>query len=203
MAIVRIWSLLPVQRRRTRQLIKRDIVRLNFGCGDATRAGWISVDRIFARDIDLVLDLRRPLPLPDCSVDLCYSEHFLEHLTPDEGQLHLDEVFRVLKRGGIYRVVVPDVIEFVKRYIEGDIDFFKMAFPWADRPMQAIYSVANWNGEHRNILDLAELERMGGIAGFSRVEKSAVNASQISDLRIDTSGAQRSAESLYVELVKS
>ena len=202
-AAARIWSILPVQRYRITRLLDSRTVRLNFGCGETSRAGWIGVDRYFARTVDIVLDLRRALPLPASSVDLCYSEHFLEHLTPEEGQAHLQEVFRVLKPGGTYRVVVPDVIEFVRRYLEGDEAFFRLAFPWAERPMQAIYAVANFNGEHRNILDLSELKIMGERAGFSRVEQSQAQSSAIADLRIDCFDPQRVAESLYVELYKS
>jgi predicted SAM-dependent methyltransferase len=202
-AYVRIWAALPIQRYRVKSLLKRDAVWINFGCGETSRPGWIGVDRYFASNVDIVLDLRRALPLPDSSVDLCYSEHVLEHLTPEEGQSHLGEVFRILKPGGIYRVVVPDVIEFVRRYIEGDRAFFSLAFPWAERPMQAIYAVANWNGEHRNILDLSELRVMGERAGFAQIERSEAQSSAVEDLRIDTSDPQRVAESLYVELFKA
>jgi predicted SAM-dependent methyltransferase len=200
---IRIWALLPFQSWRIRRLLQNNPTRLNFGCGDANISGWIGIDRYFGKNVEIVLDLRRQLPLPNSCADFCYSEHFLEHLTPEEGQVHLSEVYRILKPGGIYRVVVPDVIEFVRRYLSGDIAFFRLAFPWADRPMQAIYAVANWNGEHRNILDLSELRTMGKIAGFSEIERSEAQRSAFPDLRIDSTNPQRIAESLYVELHKA
>src|SRR5215467_15735094 len=82
-AAVRIWALLPFQSWRIRRLLRNPPVRLNFGCGDAPRSGWIGIDRYFGENVQIVLDLRRPLPLPNSCADLCYSEHFLEHLTPE------------------------------------------------------------------------------------------------------------------------
>lgn len=203
-SLIRIWAVLPWQRSAIRRLFsKKDVVRLNFGCGDTDYPGWIGVDCNLGRQQRILLDLRRPLPFPDDSVDLCYSSHFVEHLTPEEGQLHVAEVHRILRRGGTYRVVLPDAIEFVRRYLDGDLEFFRKAFPWADRPMQAIYAVANWNGEHRNIIDFDELRLMGERAGFAKVERSQANASQNADLRIDSTDPQRIAESFYAELHKA
>jgi predicted SAM-dependent methyltransferase len=46
---------------------------------------------------DLVIDVRKGLPLDDCSVNFIYSEHFLEHLTYEEGRKVLEEFRRCLK----------------------------------------------------------------------------------------------------------
>jgi predicted SAM-dependent methyltransferase len=199
---VRIWRHTPITRAQIRKILARSVVRLNFGCGETYYEGWCGIDRFYASNVALTLDLRRPLPFPDCSVDYCYSEHFLEHLYPDEGQRHLKEVHRVLRLGGRYRIVVPDVMKFAKCYLEGDVDFFHRAFPWAHRPMQALYCVANWEGNHRNILDFEELKYMGQTAGFAHVIKSHADGSDIPALRIDKLDAQRVEESLYVEFIK-
>ncbi len=200
---VRTWRHTPMARIRIRRILAQKVIRLNFGCGDTCYEGWCGIDQFFAPHVDLTVDLRRPLPFPNDSVDWCYSEHFLEHLYPDEGQRHLNEVHRVLKPRGRYRVVVPDVLKFAKCYLSGDVDFFHRAFPWAQRPMQALYCVANWEGRHRNILDYEELKYMGQIAGFGAIVESYANGSDVPDLRIDTSGPQRIAESLYVEFTKN
>lgn len=202
-AIVRMWAMLPMQRRRIRRLLARDTVRLNLGCGETTFPGWIGVDQFFGGEVELVLDLRRPLPFPDASVDYCYSEHFLEHLDPIEGLRHLKEVRRILKPHGRYRVVVPDVLKFARHYLEGDDAFFRLAFPWAERPMEALYAVANWGGRHRNILDHAELRHMGEQAGFAAMRSCSAYGSLVPDLRIDSQNPQRIAESLYFEFARS
>lgn len=200
--LVRTWGLTPMARVRTRRILAQKAIRLNFGCGETSYEGWRGVDQFFAQNVDLTIDLRRPLPFPNDSVDWCYSEHFLEHLYPDEGQRHLNEVHRILKPHGRYRVVVPDVLKFANCYLTGDFDFFRRAFPWEQRPMQALYCVANWEGRHRNILDYEELKHMGQIAGFGAINKSQANGSDVPDLRIDKADPQRIEESLYVEFIK-
>jgi SAM-dependent methyltransferase len=61
-----------------------------------------NVVRIDARD--------EPLSLPDASVDVAFSSHFIEHLHPEDGALHMAEVARLLRPGGIYLCVTPNRI---------------------------------------------------------------------------------------------
>jgi len=65
----------------------------------------------------LVHDLSTGIPFDDNSVDVVYHSHILEHLDRDIARGFLLEVKRVLRPGGIHRIVLPD-FEFVcKRYI--------------------------------------------------------------------------------------
>lgn len=57
----------------------------------------------------MVHNLAKGVPFPDNSVDAVYHSHILEHLDRPIGQLFLREVHRVLKPGGIHRIVVPDL----------------------------------------------------------------------------------------------
>jgi len=202
-AWIRIWAHLPIQRNRVSRFLRRDVVRFNFGCGETRFDGWLGIDQFFAPQVDIVLDLRRRLPIPPESVNYCHSEHFLEHLYPEEGQFHLNEVYRILKPGGRYRIVVPDVLKFADRYLKNDVAFFRRAFPWAQRPMEALYCVANFRGDHRNILDHKELTHMARITGFTPIISDSANDSVVSDMNIDKDDMQRVEESLYIELVKS
>lgn len=112
-------------------------------------------------------------------------------------------MYRILKPSGVYRVVVPAAIDFAKKYLEGDIAFFRLAHPWDERPFDALYKIVNWNGQHRSIFDFPQLEYLARTAGFSEVRECRANQSTIPALRIDRSEPQRIAESLYVELVKT
>ena len=103
---IRCYGLNPFRRRRLRGLEKQPL-QLIFGCGLTRYPGWVGIDCFAGKTVDLVLDLRRRLPFRDASVRYCFSEHFLEHLYPDEAKLHLTEVHRILKSGGVYRIVVP------------------------------------------------------------------------------------------------
>ncbi len=62
------------------------------------------------------LDLTRPLPFADDSVEAVFSSHVLEHLFADEVERLIRELHRVLKPGGICRVVVPDLEKIVALY---------------------------------------------------------------------------------------
>lgn len=66
----------------------------------------------------LSYDIRRSLPYPDDTFDAVYTNHVLEHLTPEEGDFFVSELFRVLRPGCICRVVVPDLESSCREYLQ-------------------------------------------------------------------------------------
>lgn len=91
---------------------------LNIGCGDKFHPYWTNLDYVSSSAEVLSWDLRKGLPFPDNSFDGCYSSHVLEHLTPEEAFRFVAEIFRVLRPGGIVRLVVPDFERMAKDYLE-------------------------------------------------------------------------------------
>lgn len=70
-------------------------------------------------------DAVKGLPLASGAVEVIYSSHMFEHLDRDEASAFLDEAKRVLRPGGIIRLVVPDIAKQVDKYIESkDADAF-------------------------------------------------------------------------------
>lgn len=203
MMAIRLCGMTPFRSIRIKKLELREELRLIFGCGDTRYPGWVGIDCFHGPCVDLQLDLRRQLPFHDGSVQYCYSEHFLEHLYPEEAKFHLREVLRVLKPEGVYRIVVPAGIRFAERYLNGDSEFFRLAHPWEKRPLDGLYKIVNWNGQHRSLYDLAQFEFLALETGFAAARESEANSSVIPVLRVDRAQPQRVAESLYVELVKS
>jgi len=53
-------------------------------------------------------DVRKPLPFENESIEEIYTSHLLEHLVYADGCKFLRECMRVLKRGGVLRIVTPD-----------------------------------------------------------------------------------------------
>ncbi len=119
-------------------------MKLNLGCGATVVDGWVNVDYslgaklskvplftlvnkrlgIFSLTWDnriFLHDLTQVFPWDPATVDYCYSSHTLEHLTREQGLFFLRETFRVLKSGGIIRIVVPDLASMVRKYLSGEI----------------------------------------------------------------------------------
>jgi predicted SAM-dependent methyltransferase len=74
-------------------------VRVDIGCGDKKQEGYIGIDIVDCGQ-DIVWDVRDGIPLPDNSVDLLWTSHFIEHLSDEESEDFLIEVYRVLKPEG-------------------------------------------------------------------------------------------------------
>ena len=91
---------------------------LNIGCGSNLSNEWTNIDFFSKRNVDFC-DIRKPLPYPNDVFDAVYNSHVLEHLAKDKGENLISEIFRILKNGGICRIVVPDIekicIEYLKR----------------------------------------------------------------------------------------
>jgi len=66
----------------------------------------------------LVHNLAKGIPFESNSVDAVYHSHVLEHLDRKTGKAFVMEVHRVLKPGGVHRIVVPDLEEACQRYLE-------------------------------------------------------------------------------------
>ena len=117
---------------RVRSLLARgEPIRLNLGCGAQTRPGWINID--LDGRADLRLDVRRPLPMGDESVAEIYCEHLFEHLAfPGEAGAVLRDWHRVLVRGGLLSIGVPETADVLQAYVNGIDGYFEWcrAQPW-------------------------------------------------------------------------
>lgn len=69
------------------------------------------------RVILLSLDVRKGLPYKDNTVKYIYASHFLEHFSRKDAEYFLKECYRVMKKGGVIRIVVPDLQAGIKNYI--------------------------------------------------------------------------------------
>jgi SAM-dependent methyltransferase len=85
----------------------REKIIIEIGCGDNKKVpGSIGIDRVALPGVDLVHDLEKGLSfIPDNSVDEVSSSHVLEHVS--EFEFLMQEVHRILKKGGIHKVTVP------------------------------------------------------------------------------------------------
>jgi SAM-dependent methyltransferase len=75
--------------------------------------------RILQMDPDAVLwDLSKGIPFADQTFDVVYHCHLLEHIDREAAPGFLCECYRVLRPGGILRVVVPDLERLVRNFVD-------------------------------------------------------------------------------------
>lgn len=90
---------------------------LNFGCGHRIHTDWTNIDFSPMDNRVKKVNLLGKLPFANGHFDVAYSSHFLEHIMPNKAQEVLLEIKRVLKTGGILRIVVPDLENIVRAYL--------------------------------------------------------------------------------------
>lgn len=80
--------------------------RLNFGCGNDIKEGWINVDAQKGIGIDRSFDFERfPYPFEDNVFDYVYIDNVLEHIK--NPHLALQEIWRICKKKAIIQIIVP------------------------------------------------------------------------------------------------
>jgi predicted SAM-dependent methyltransferase len=188
----------PRTRAAERALLQMNDVKLNFGCGPRALPGWVNIDGWRYPGVDFVTDLRQPLPFASATCSLIFTEHVFEHIDVDFRLPVLRELRRVLKPGGTLRVVVPDCAQFVNAYLARDDAWFSETLGSPATGAAGLNTIFTVN-THRFIDDWASLSATLREAGFSHVEQSSYNESEIPELRVDHEAPSRAQQSLYVE----
>jgi predicted SAM-dependent methyltransferase len=186
---------------------------INLGCGRSGKPGWINLDVAPAPGVTCTFDCRRQLPFADHTARGIYTEHFFEHIDYTEEAPHfLSECRRVLKAGGVLRIVVPDAEKYVRAYCDpgweamsrvrglSEDRFDRFAECRYNTKMELLNEVFRQAYEHKFAYDFATLEFILLKYGFSRVVRQAYDCSLLEEFRIDQE--RRKSESLYVEAVK-
>jgi SAM-dependent methyltransferase len=84
-----------------------DPLSLDLGSGPNGKPGFLHVDQTSFPGVDLVLDLRKPWPWKDNSVEEVHSSHCLEHFDSMERVHFINELWRVLKPGSKCTLICP------------------------------------------------------------------------------------------------
>lgn len=126
-------------------MARREALKLNIGCGPNIVPDWENINNSSGILIQKILPLRilvniteritgrhlyvripksvrkcdaaGLLPYKSETVEVIYSSHMIEHLFRCQVELSLREAFRVLKRGGVLRLVVPDLERKARAYL--------------------------------------------------------------------------------------
>jgi len=172
--------------------------KLHFGCGPNIKPGWVNIDLKDTADIQL--DIREPMPFPDESATIIYSEHFFEHLDFLEGQRFLKEGLRVLRPGGLMSIGVPDAGLTLSLFVNGSLqqwDEYQNRFwiPfWCDTRMHSVNYTFRQEGEHRYAYDYETLAGSLRTVGFVNIRRR--------DWTADLDSVDRRGGTLYVDAEK-
>lgn len=194
--------------------------RLNLGCGPNAPSGWVNVDGSwnawFTHHKQLrrllgftgvihsnnggakwnvspvVHDLKKRLPFADNTFSAIYASHVLEHLYRSQAQLLLAECHRVLKPGGVVRLVVPDLHSLVEDYLKcrrsgdkGAADAlndglaFRSPAPPSGNILTRSYAIWKDFHSHKWMYDSESLTYYVEVAGFREVSRRDFLCSEI------------------------
>lgn len=136
--------------------------------------GWCNVDILglhqFA-DVNYYkfyqCDVKKGLPYEDKTVDLMFSSHFLEHLTYEEAKGFLVECRRVMKKGAVLRLVLPDAEKLIDCYKENKLQIFdEINDGSAASNSQASKLWALLFSGHASAFDWDTIDKLGRETGF-------------------------------------
>jgi len=154
------------------------------------------------------MDASRRLPFASESVDKIYCSHFLEHIPHDKGVSLLKECYRVLKKVGIMRLVVPDLFWYAERYVSETRRIQKDSMLPDDRTVHdkfldtvygAYLNKKRYGANHCYMYDLPTLVSILKKIGFEKVRKCRYQEGEDEELpRYDT----RPEDSLHIEIEK-
>jgi len=210
-------------------------LRLNLGCGPVQPDGWINVDGSnraklagwlpwadralqylgilgpteFGPHIR-VLNLFKPLPWADGTVSAVYAGELWEHFELADSERLTRECYRVLRRGGILRVTVPDAAQLWGKYMHMYTE--EMSKPRMERSAARLQELMgmffadiatsprwmlSWGHCHKWFFDEIQLIELFDRVGFKSVQRMAFRESRIRNIE----GVQVS-EMLTVEGIK-
>lgn len=214
----------------------KDKTYVQYGCGLTAPKEWINFDisptlriqkfpilgSILKKKLNTVFpanvlfgDIIRGLPLVDNSVDGIYCSHTLEHLALYDLKRALQNTFKVLKHGAIFRCVVPDLEFYARRYVaaldQGDekanYNFLGkggevlFGLENRERGIKGLASALFGNSHHLWMWDFLSLSAELKHAGFKDIRRCYFNDSKdMMFLLVEDSG--RFSNALAIEAYK-
>ena len=203
---VRIWTTITLQSSRIAKAVCAQPRPLFLNLGSGPRGlddrHWVNVDGFPDNNVHYLVDFGRPLPFPSDLFDGVFCEHVLEHFSLEDGEKVAREVYRVLRSGGCFRVIVPDAQLVLHRYFDAPEEMVARRGTGRETPMEIVNLYFRQRYEHQFVYDWSTMEKMLLRAGFDTVCRSKFeDGRQGPSLILDDKKYEW--ESLYVEACKS
>jgi SAM-dependent methyltransferase len=198
----------------------KKLTKLNLGCGLQAPAGWVNIDASFTARLSRVkmlyklickfvglkeiswpknikvIDVRKGLPFENGSVNAIFSSHMLEHMSYKDADFVIGECFRVLGNSGIIRILVPDLYQLAKKYVqfidiepkgEHSHNFLKALNAFDNEPHKGIVRLFGKifsHSKHLYMYDPWSLREVLEKHGFKKISKMDYGNSCISDIKL-------------------
>jgi len=135
-------------------------MKINFGCGNNVLDGWVNHDA----DVDITTRL----PFEDGVARFILCEHAVEHIGQKQAIGFFKECHRILRRGGVARIIVPSIAQIWSR---GTQDYFQFTTNWQpDANIRGAMSNIIYQHGHVSIWNASLLEALLFYAGFDKIE---------------------------------
>lgn len=179
-------------------------VKLHIGCGANYKDGWINMDYDRHAQRDMRVDVRQGIPFPDCSVDYIFNEHFIEHLSYEDGLAFMKECYRVLKPMGVLRTAFPDMDTLIKAYQDDtwrNMEWVRLAkAEWFPSGCYMLNTCIREGGGHLYMYTAPEMKRRLIEAGFG--PDAIIQCDVRSSRHPELLNAERRADSTVIEATK-
>lgn len=176
-----------------------ELVCVQYGAGFSAPEGWVSFDSSPTLRVQRVPvlgpmiagskfpagvrigDVLRGLPVASGSVDRAYCSHVLEHLSLRDCRKALKETYRILKPGGVFRAVLPDLVGLCERLVSNQSDpeaaheFMRKSMLGAEtrsRGPRGLAVAMLGNSRHQWMWTEASLKKEFEDAGFAEVRRA-------------------------------
>jgi len=104
-------------------------IKLNLGASPIwSKNGWHTLDhKLDESTATAIAGDAANIKLPDESCDVVFCSHVFEHIPHTRLPIVLSEINRILKPGGILRLLTPDLEIITKAYVDKNEEFFRLA----------------------------------------------------------------------------
>ncbi len=182
------------------------IVGINLGSGHWKLEGWVNVDIDSESRPDVLADLSAGLPFQNESASFMHTEDFIDQLRIEDAAAFLRECHRILKPGGVIRILTPDVEKLCRMYINEPEALKKL---WRDHvgvPLRfgtaaEIVNVGMRFAGHTFLYDRETFDALAGSCGFES-RQVAYQQSEMPELRGLDLRSPETAISLYFDCYK-
>ena len=139
-----------------------------------------------------IRDRSNGIPFNDNTVDFIYTSHFVEHLSRKNALTLLKDSYRVLKKGGMMRVSIPDLEYAISLHHLGKKDEMLSQYFFVEDDGASF-------SQHRYMYDYELLSKVLSDIGFSDIRKCEFQIGSVPDCEFLDN---RADESLFVEVTK-